>query len=64
MKIVACNKCGETVQDDPQEALGTVHINGYGEAKDNCGGTFVEMSEDAAGALQQGNVAVVKFGTE
>lgn len=48
-KVVACNKCGETVQDNAQQALGTTHIAGSAEPGSNCGGTFVEMpAEDAA----------------
>lgn len=63
MMVVACNKCGEAVQDDPQEAIGATHINSFGEVKANCGGTFVEMSEDAAELLAQGSISVAQFGT-
>jgi hypothetical protein len=62
MTVVACNKCGETVQDDPQQALGTIHFNGTVEI-DSCSGTFVEMSEDDASKLNEFGQRKIKFGT-
>lgn len=63
MKVVACNKCGETVQDDPVQALGAIHSNADGDGTD-CGGQFVEMSEAEAETLAASNVSDITFGTE
>jgi predicted nucleic acid-binding Zn-ribbon protein len=58
MQVIACNKCGEIVQDDPQEALNTVHAP-------DCGGIFVVMNKDEAKALnQKTDVATIQFGTK
>lgn len=63
MKLVACNKCGVTIQDDPLQALGAIH-NNAGDDSSNCGGQFVEMSEAEAETLAASNVSDVTFGTE
>jgi hypothetical protein len=62
-KVVACNKCGETVQDDPVEALGAIHNNADGDSS-SCGGQFVEMSEDEAETLTERNLTDITFGTK
>ncbi len=62
-KVVACNKCGETVQDDPVEAIGAIHNNADGDSI-NCGGQFIEMSEAEAETLAESTVSDITFGAE
>lgn len=62
-KVVACNKCGETVQDDPVQALGAIHSNASSD-DNSCGGQFVEMSEDEAESLAESTLpGTIQMGT-
>lgn len=50
--VVACNKCGVTIQDDPLQAIGAIHNNSDNDSS-NCGGQFVEMRESEAESIAE-----------
>lgn len=64
MMVVACNVCGEEAEDNPKEAIGRVHLDSFYTDTGNCGGTFVEMSDDAADLLSRGDITIAEFGTD
>lgn len=53
MNIIACNRCGEAVQDDSWQAVGVIHLE--------CGGTFVEMTQNEASLLELNDSHKIKI---